>query len=106
MGLGSDLAQRLHGLPVLRYLGADQVSCGGVVQAAHRGGGRVLQRAGARGGCRPRQPQDPDAGKCAHKSFFAHGSFVRFSQTRESLRQCSAYEMVHSNFSAELKVCL
>lgn len=64
VGLGQDFPQRLHGLSLFRHLRVDQVSGGGVVQTAHRGGGRVLQRACARGGGGSRQSQDPDAGKC------------------------------------------
>jgi len=45
LGLGPDVAQRLHGRAVVRRVGAGQGRRRRLVQAAQSGGGRVLRRA-------------------------------------------------------------
>ncbi|CAG11425.1 unnamed protein product, partial [Tetraodon nigroviridis] len=52
VGLGPDHQERLHGLHVLRRVGADQGASLRMVQAAQPGGGGVLQRSHPRGGRR------------------------------------------------------
>lgn len=67
MGLGQDVPERLYGVAVVRHIGVDQVTGRGLVQAAHAGRRRVLQRARARGRSRLGRAQEPNAGKCRRR---------------------------------------
>lgn len=62
LGLGSNVAKRLHGLAVVWYIRTDEGPGQGLVQTPDPGGGRVLQRPGARGRRRPVRTEDEGAG--------------------------------------------
>ena len=61
LGLGSNVEERLHGLPVVRDIGAHQSACHRMVQTSHAGGRRLLQRTCPGGGCRSCRVEDESA---------------------------------------------